>query len=47
MKNKGKSSKNQDPERIANRILIRRLLAKPMRERMNFLRIKCGKGSSL
>ena len=36
-----------DPEREADKILIRRLLAKPMRERMNFLRVKQGKGSAL
>jgi len=47
MKSEIKNSKHQDSERMANRILIRRLLAKPMRKRMNFLRIKCGKGSSL
>ena len=37
----------EDPEREANRILIRKLLALPMNKRMNFLRVKCGKGRSL
>ena len=36
-----------DPEREANRILIRKLLDKPMRERMDFLRKKIGDGSAL
>jgi hypothetical protein len=49
LKKKIKAIENlpEDPERIANRILIRKLLALPMNKRMNFLRIKCGKGSSL
>jgi hypothetical protein len=46
-KNKSDAVHGIDPEREANRILIRRLLAKPMRERMNFLRVKLDKGSSL
>jgi hypothetical protein len=49
LKNKAEAIENpsEDPERIANRILIRKLFALPMNKRMNFLRIKCGKGSSL
>jgi len=49
MKNRNinKEQPQENPERMANKILIRRLLAKPMRKKMNFLRVKCGKGSSL
>jgi len=49
LKNKAlaKRELSADPERAANKILIRKLLALPMNKRMNFLRVKCGKGTSL
>ena len=34
-------------DKEADRRRIRQLLAKPMKDRMNFLRVKVGRGSSL
>ncbi len=37
----------QKDDEEADRRRIRQLLAKPMKDRMNFLRVKVGRGSSL